>query len=173
MNQGTANGMGGWLKSRRCETAACVEMDVRGSVVLMRDSKDPDGIVLEFTREEWGTFCADVRGAWTGRRAVDVLRFSDGGVRVARADWLACSLAFTGEEWDTFMTAVRDGEFDASAPTAAAKPLPLLFVGTDASVTEEDLAALREAFEKVITSVEGHILRGVTSFAYVPNADRR
>jgi len=170
MNQGTANGMGGWRKSRRCETAACVEMDVRGSVVLMRDSKDPDGTVLGFTREEWGTFCADVRGAWTGRRAVDVLHFGDGSVRVARSDALACSLTFTGEEWNTFVTGVRDGEFDALQPASSNPPATLL-VGVESGLTDEAMDLLTTALEKVTVGKLGldvYVLRGVTAFAVVP-----
>ena len=167
MNQGTANGMGGWRKSRRCETAACVEMDVRGSVVLMRDSKDPDGTVLEFTLEEWDTFCADVRGAWDVKSVVDVLHFGDGSVRVARTDALARSLTFSHEEWDVFMTGMVDGEFDAPQPVSG-EPRAVLLVGVESGLTDEAMDLLTTALEKVYVGKHGpnvYVLRGVTAFA--------
>lgn len=68
-----------WLRSERCDSGSCVEVawiksarsgadgcieaavspdDV--GVVLMRDSKDPDGPALRFTWNEWLAFVADV-----------------------------------------------------------------------------------------------------------------
>lgn len=64
--------MGTWVRSSHCESAACVEVDWgkssycdsnscvevvdREDVVLMRDSKDPDGPVLQFTKHQWREF---------------------------------------------------------------------------------------------------------------------
>jgi hypothetical protein len=44
-----------------CESTACVEADHDKNVVLMRDSKDPDGPVLRFTRSEWQQFIQSLK----------------------------------------------------------------------------------------------------------------
>lgn len=44
-----------WEKSSYCEGGACVEI-ARGGHVLVRDSKDPAGPVLEFSTPEWRAF---------------------------------------------------------------------------------------------------------------------
>jgi hypothetical protein len=44
----------------RCADAACVEVARDQEVVLMRDSKDREGPVLTFTREQWTSFQAAV-----------------------------------------------------------------------------------------------------------------
>jgi hypothetical protein len=45
-------------KSSRCASTACVEVDLTGTTVLARHSKNPDGSVLEFTPDEWRAFIA-------------------------------------------------------------------------------------------------------------------
>lgn len=45
-----------WRQSRHCDSSACVEVTDQEGVVLMRDSKDPDGPVLQFTKEQWQEF---------------------------------------------------------------------------------------------------------------------
>lgn len=53
-----------WRKSRRSggEGQECVEVAQADRMVLMRDSKHPDGGVLAFTPAEWRTFrCSLVR----------------------------------------------------------------------------------------------------------------
>ncbi|MGH3738910.1 MAG: DUF397 domain-containing protein [Micromonosporaceae bacterium] len=47
-----------WRKSRRSTTngGACVEVATLPDRVLVRDSKDPDGPRLTFTRGEWRAF---------------------------------------------------------------------------------------------------------------------
>ena len=60
-----------WLKSSYSDISfACVEVSgvpegyvpsKEGTRVLVRDSKDPDGPVLEFSRDEWDAFLAGVR----------------------------------------------------------------------------------------------------------------
>ncbi len=43
-----------WLKSRRSGNAgSCVEIASAGPAVFIRDSKNPTGPALVFTREEW------------------------------------------------------------------------------------------------------------------------
>jgi hypothetical protein len=49
-----------WRKSSRCGNAACVEVAKAGDDFLVRDSKDADGAVLRFTKDEWVAFVAGV-----------------------------------------------------------------------------------------------------------------
>lgn len=70
-----------WIRSSFCDTSACVEVgvwkksthsgpwddncvEVAGGAdleeILVRDSKDPDGPVLHFTRGEWEAFLGGV-----------------------------------------------------------------------------------------------------------------
>lgn len=52
----------GWRRSSKCESsAACVEVATGGGDVLVRDSKNPDGPVLQFTLAGWDAFVAGVR----------------------------------------------------------------------------------------------------------------
>lgn len=52
-----------WRKSDYCSWGPdCVEVALRpDGTVAVRDSKDPDGPVLEFTGSEWVAFLAGVR----------------------------------------------------------------------------------------------------------------
>ncbi|MEV0271658.1 DUF397 domain-containing protein [Hamadaea sp. NPDC050747] len=50
-----------WRRSARCGDSACVEVAVLDDEVLVRDSKDPQGPVLRFSRAEWLAFLAGVR----------------------------------------------------------------------------------------------------------------
>ncbi|MEV4414829.1 DUF397 domain-containing protein [Catellatospora sp. NPDC049609] len=50
----------GWMKAKRCDTNACVEVALIGQDIALRDSKDPSGPVLRFTRQEWDAFVAGV-----------------------------------------------------------------------------------------------------------------
>jgi len=49
-----------WRKSKSCSDSACVEVAAVDDDVLMRDSKDPEGPVLRFTRREWKAFVDSV-----------------------------------------------------------------------------------------------------------------
>ena len=46
-------------KSRRCDTGSCVEVAV-GDMVHVRNSTDPDGPVVTFTKEEWRVFVGEI-----------------------------------------------------------------------------------------------------------------
>ena len=48
-----------WLG--RCDTTNCVEIAREGDRIVMRDSKDPNGPVLTFTRELWEQFIQGVK----------------------------------------------------------------------------------------------------------------
>lgn len=50
------------LEWRRCESGGCPEAADDGDKILVRDSRDPDGPRLSFTRQEWAKFLAGVRG---------------------------------------------------------------------------------------------------------------
>jgi hypothetical protein len=48
-----------WKKSTASGSGACVEVAKAGGMVFIRDSKDPSGSVLAFSRKEWGAFLVD------------------------------------------------------------------------------------------------------------------
>ena len=49
-----------WKKSSASDVSGCVEVRRTASRVFVRDSKNPDGAVLEFTDKEWIAFLAGV-----------------------------------------------------------------------------------------------------------------
>ena len=51
-----------WQRSRFCTDNACVEAAAFDGDILVRDSKDPDGPVLRFSREEWTSFLSGIHG---------------------------------------------------------------------------------------------------------------
>lgn len=51
-----------WRRSSRCEGGQCLEVAVLGDRVAVRDSADPDGVVLTFPAGQWMTFVTAVRG---------------------------------------------------------------------------------------------------------------
>ncbi|GAB7044891.1 DUF397 domain-containing protein [Catenuloplanes indicus] len=55
--------MTAWRKSSRCESHTCVEIATLPGIVLVRDSKDPDGEVLAFEAPAWRAFLAAVHRA--------------------------------------------------------------------------------------------------------------
>ncbi len=50
-----------WRRSRRCGSAACVEVAADTQSIHMRDSKDPHGGRLTFSHAEWRHFLATIR----------------------------------------------------------------------------------------------------------------
>jgi hypothetical protein len=52
-----------WKRSGACSGAdsTCVEVDLSGEEVAVRDSKDGGGPILRFTAAEWRAFVAGVR----------------------------------------------------------------------------------------------------------------
>jgi len=61
-----------WRKSSRSGAAGdCVEVARTPTVVAVRDSKDPEGPILEFAPDAWGEFVGLVRtGGLDPRRPV-------------------------------------------------------------------------------------------------------
>lgn len=47
-----------FAKSSQCDTGSCVEVASCSCGVQVRDSKDPDGPILDFTHAEWAAFVA-------------------------------------------------------------------------------------------------------------------
>jgi hypothetical protein len=50
-----------WRRSPRCDTGDCVETALIDGGVGVRDSKDPDGVILRFELDEWELFAASAR----------------------------------------------------------------------------------------------------------------
>lgn len=51
-----------WRRSSYCGSNACVEVaHVDDDAYLVRDAKDPDGVVLSFTAAEWAAFLSAVK----------------------------------------------------------------------------------------------------------------
>lgn len=50
-----------WQKSPRCDSGNCVEIAQADGGFLVRDSKDPDGPMLRFSRPEWEAFVESIR----------------------------------------------------------------------------------------------------------------
>ncbi|WP_328464528.1 DUF397 domain-containing protein [Actinoplanes sp. NBC_00393] len=51
----------GWRRSGQCSSGACVEVAKVGDRYLVRDSKQPGGTPLTFTKGEWDAFVAGVK----------------------------------------------------------------------------------------------------------------
>lgn len=51
----------GWRRSSQCDTGTCVEAAEIAGIVAIRDSKNPQGPILRFTKQEWIAFVAGVR----------------------------------------------------------------------------------------------------------------
>jgi hypothetical protein len=49
-----------WRRSRACNPTECVEVAFRQDRVLVRDSKNLEAGVLEFTRDTWRAFLLDL-----------------------------------------------------------------------------------------------------------------
>lgn len=50
-----------WRKSTRSNSGGCVEMALGDQVVLLRDSKRPEGTVLSVSPRAWAVLMAQVR----------------------------------------------------------------------------------------------------------------
>jgi hypothetical protein len=54
--QASADVEEGWRRSSSCPEGTCVEVRTRGTVVELRDSKDPATHTLEFSSSDWPHF---------------------------------------------------------------------------------------------------------------------
>jgi Domain of unknown function (DUF397) len=50
-----------WRISRTCDSGACVGVARRGEAVLIANTNDPDGSMINFTTEEWRQFLAGAK----------------------------------------------------------------------------------------------------------------
>jgi hypothetical protein len=50
-----------WRVARLCNGGACVRVAPSGDMVVIGDSKNPDGPVLAYSRSEWSTFVEGIR----------------------------------------------------------------------------------------------------------------
>ena len=51
-----------WHTSTFCATGNCLAAGVDGDTILVRDTKDPNGPVLTYSRAEWDAFLDGVTG---------------------------------------------------------------------------------------------------------------
>jgi len=59
----------GWRKSSRCATRECIEVAGRDGKILLRDSAQPQGAVLQCSAIEWRSLTAAIKaGSFDGRR---------------------------------------------------------------------------------------------------------
>jgi hypothetical protein len=58
---------GQWRRSTRCSTGACVEVADGPDVILVRDSKKPEGGSLRISHVAWTAFIAAVSVGEIGR----------------------------------------------------------------------------------------------------------
>jgi Domain of unknown function (DUF397) len=73
-----------WYRSRASDGAnACVEVASTEGQIWVRDSKDPDGPILELRREGWAAFIDGVRYATLGPPALTILMIISGSVTVS------------------------------------------------------------------------------------------
>jgi hypothetical protein len=93
---------------RACDTAnSCVEVCRQGSIVLVRDSKDP-GVYQAWTADEWRGLLGCVKVGWRPEGVRDLV---DGCVEVGleRHD---DRLTFDADEWKAFEDDVKDDRFE-------------------------------------------------------------
>lgn len=55
-----------WHRSSQCKDGHCVEVAVRGDVVLLRDSKNPDRPAIPLAFSDWSAFLVRMRNAVWG-----------------------------------------------------------------------------------------------------------
>jgi uncharacterized protein DUF397 len=50
-----------WRTASRCTSSGCVEAKLEGEVILVRSSRDPNGVSVRYDRDEWKTFVSAVK----------------------------------------------------------------------------------------------------------------
>jgi uncharacterized protein DUF397 len=87
----------------------CVEWGYRGRAVYLRDSKDPTGLVLIASHEEWVRFTACVEADVASHGELRY-RHLAGLVVVFAISASTRLLAFDAAEWAAFVLGIRAGE---------------------------------------------------------------
>lgn len=113
-----------WCRSAFCNgAAACFEFAVQGDLVLMRDSKNPDGPVLTFPCRDWVVLLDQVvkdPENYHGRISVEGGRVPGYFVR-DRENPDSATLWFSREEWKAFVAGVRECRFTPLTLTEAGR----------------------------------------------------
>jgi predicted secreted Zn-dependent protease len=50
-----------WRVARKCNAGNCVRVAASGDMIVIGDSKSPEGPVLTYSHSEWNTFVEGVR----------------------------------------------------------------------------------------------------------------
>ena len=50
-----------WRVARDCDGGSCIRVAPSAGMILIGDSKNPDGLVLSYTRAEWDAFVRGIR----------------------------------------------------------------------------------------------------------------
>lgn len=50
-----------WFTSLSCESGACVQVASDQNAILIRNSRQPEGPLLEYTPEEWHEFVSGIK----------------------------------------------------------------------------------------------------------------
>lgn len=50
-----------WQVARLCHSGNCIRVAADDNAILIGDSKDPEGPVLRYSREEWSVFVEGIR----------------------------------------------------------------------------------------------------------------
>jgi hypothetical protein len=50
-----------WHRASFCATGECVEVTEQDGMILLRDSKHPDGGILQYRSEEWQAFVHGIK----------------------------------------------------------------------------------------------------------------
>jgi Domain of unknown function (DUF397) len=50
-----------WRKASFCASNECVEVSQQNAMIVMRNSKEPSGLMLHYSIEEWQTFIRSVK----------------------------------------------------------------------------------------------------------------
>lgn len=56
-----------WRIARSCNGGTCVRVAPSGKMIILGDSKNPDGPVLRYTRSEWDTFITEIKHGYFDR----------------------------------------------------------------------------------------------------------
>jgi predicted secreted Zn-dependent protease len=50
-----------WLTALNCDGGACVQVAADQNTILIRNSRQPDGPLIEYTPEEWHEFVSGIK----------------------------------------------------------------------------------------------------------------
>jgi hypothetical protein len=50
-----------WRVARKCDGGSCIRVASSADMIVIGDSKNPDGLLLSYSRSEWAAFVEGVR----------------------------------------------------------------------------------------------------------------